>query len=252
MKDAVSTVEKDLPAVAQQQAITPMQMLNMAVSQGADLDKLTKLMDLQERWEANEARKAFVVALNAFKADAPKVIKTKEVSYGAGKTGYKHAEIGDESELIGLALAKHGISHRWEVQQHEGGSIQVTCVLTHSMGHSERVSLKGSPDTSGSKNSIQAIGSTVRYLERYSLEAATGIVPKNAADDDGAGGIEHAMPEGVKADFLAAVDALSDNEGWQTLWEKITQATTQSGDIAAHEELRAAMAAKRKALKGPK
>lgn len=227
---------------------TPMHMLQLAIQQGADLDKLKQLMDLQERWEANEARKAFVVAMNAFKANAPKIVKTKEVSFGTGKTSYKHAVAGVASEQIGEALAKVGISHRWDVVQADGGKIKVTCILTHAQGHAERVPLEATPDTSGSKNSIQAIGSTVSYLQRYSLLAATGMVPMDA-DDDGRGGVDHVLPESIKADFLAASETVADMQAWEALWQKITAATTASGDIAAHEELRAAMAKRRKELK---
>ena len=228
-------------------AVTPMQLVQMAVSQGADIDKLSKLLDLQLRWEADQARKAFIVALNDFKADAPKIIKTKEVSFGAGKTAYKHALAGVASEQIGAALAVHGISHRWDVQQ-EAAKIKVTCILTHAQGHSERVSLEATPDTSGSKNSIQAIGSTVSYLQRYSLFAATGLVPLDA-DTDGNVGSKKEMPEGQKADFFAAIDAVASVEEWTKLWEDILRASMVCGDIAAHEELRAAIAKKRKALK---
>lgn len=234
-------------AVAQ---ITPMQMLQIAIQQGADLDKMKQLMDLQERWEKNEARKAFVVALNAFKANAPKIVKDKQVRFTTtkGVTEYKHALSGAASEQIGEALAQHGISHRWDVEQAEG-KIRVTCILTHAMGHSERVTLAASPDDSGGKNGIQAIGSTVSYLQRYSLFAATGLVPLDADDDGRGGGGDHVMAENVKADFLAAVEGVSDMPGWEALWQKITAATTASGDVAAHEELRAAMVKRRKELK---
>lgn len=248
MNDKAAAVERELPAVVEQHAITPMQMLSMAVAQGADVDKMKQLWELSQLWEANEARKAFVVALNTFKADAPKIIKTKEVTFGAGKTAYKHALAGVASEQIGAALAGHGISHRWDVEQADGGIIKVTCILTHAQGHSERVSLQASPDTGGSKNSIQAIGSTISYLQRYSLFAATGLVPKDA-DDDGKGGIEHVMPESKKVDFTAAIEALTDMPAWQDLWAKITTATTACGDVETHETLRALMAAKRKGLK---
>ncbi len=168
-------------------AITPMQMLQIAVEQNADLDKMTKLMDLQERWEANEAKKAFVVAINAFKADPPKLTRDKHVDFSTskGRTEYDHATLDQVSTVIGEALSKHGISHRWETSQ-TNGAIGVTCVLTHELGHSERVSLESQPDASGGKNAIQAIGSTVTYLQRYTLLAATGIAVQNG-DDDGAG-----------------------------------------------------------------
>jgi hypothetical protein len=52
------------------------------------------------------------------------------------------------------------------------------------MGHSESTSLTAAPDTSGSKNSIQAVGSTITYLERYTLLALTGLAAQGQ-DDDG-------------------------------------------------------------------
>ena len=226
-------------------AVTPMALVQLALQQGADIDKLTKLLDLQLRWSAEEARKAFIVALNEFKADAPKIVKDKAVKFGT--TNYKHALAGVASEQIGAALAQHGLSHRWDVEQHDGGRIKVTCILTHAQGHSERVAMEAMPDTSGSKNSIQAIGSTTSYLQRYTLFAATGLVPKDA-DDDAQGGGEHKMPESQIADFKAAIEAIADKEGWQNTWESITAATTACGDVSAHEELRALMVAKRKGL----
>ena len=166
-------------------ALTPLDMLKIAVEKGTDLAQLEKLLDMKDRWEANEARKAFVVALNAFKANPPDIFRDKQVSYltTKGKTEYRHASLDLVSLAIGKALSEHGISHRWETHQ-EGAAIRVTCILTHELGHSERVTLQASADDSGGKNAIQAIGSTVTYLERYTLLAATGLATQDQ-DDDG-------------------------------------------------------------------
>src|SRR3546814_111257 len=168
-QNAIATVE--IPGTPQtRQAITPMQMLQIAVEQGADLDKLSKLMDLQERWEANEARKAYVSALNAFKADPPTVVKNKRAGFDSKKTGdrteYEYATLDAVSAIISASLSEHGLSHRWEVQQLDGGAIRVTCILTHEMGHSERASLQAGADQSGSKNNLPANGSPVTYMAR--------------------------------------------------------------------------------------
>ena len=48
------------------------------------------------------------------------------------------------------------------------------------------MTLSASADNSGSKNSIQAIGSTVTYLQRYTLLAITGLATEDM-DDDGSG-----------------------------------------------------------------
>lgn len=171
--------------------ITPMQMLQIAVEQGADLDKLQKLMDLQERWEANEAKKAFVVALNEFKREPPTITKNKHVSFetrGDGVTEYDHATLDQVSRVVGEALSAHGITHRWEIAQgtdEKDTRITVSCVLTHERGHSERVSMRAYPDDSGKKNRIQQIASAVTYLQRYTLLAVVGLAA--GPDDDGAG-----------------------------------------------------------------
>jgi hypothetical protein len=56
-----------------------------------DIDKLAKLLDIQERWEANEAKKAYVEAMAAFKASPPTIYKDRHVKYG--NTEYDHASL---------------------------------------------------------------------------------------------------------------------------------------------------------------
>lgn len=166
------------------QSPTPAMMLQAAIERGTDMDQLTKLMDLQERWEANEARKAYVRAMAEFKSEPLKVTKSKTVSFGnGGRTAYTHATLADVVEAVVHALSAHGLSHRWETKQ-ENNLVTVACVITHDMGHSERTELSAPADSSGSKNNIQAIGSTVTYLQRYTLMAATGLAAKDM-DDDG-------------------------------------------------------------------
>ncbi len=177
--------QKDV-AVVPKAEITPMDMLNMAVQQNADLDKLEKLMALQERWEANEAKKAYVRAMTAFKADPPELFKNKHVRYETSKgvTEYNHPSLDHVANTLAEAMSKHGLSFTWETEQGEGGLIKVSCIITHEQGHSERVSLQSSPDQSGGKNNIQAVGSAVKYLQRYTLEAAAGVATKDRTDDD--------------------------------------------------------------------
>ena len=190
--------EKKSSAVAQ---VTPMHMLQAAIEKGASLDQMKQLMDLQERWEANEARKAYVSAMSEFKANPPKIIKDKNVSYN--NTQYSHSSLGHISEAIGERMGKLGLSFRWDVSQAE--SIKVTCIVTHSLGHYESTSLVAEPDKSGAKNSIQAIGSTVTYLQRYTLLAATGLASMDSNDDDGRGSTE-LINEEQRLNLIAALD----------------------------------------------
>lgn len=191
-------------------AVTPMQMLAAALERGSDMEQLQKLMDLQERWEAQQARKAFVQAMAQFKANPPEIVKRKHVSFqtSRGITEYDHATLADVCAAAIQGLAKVGISHRWDVNQ-DGGRVQVTCILTHQQGHSESVSLSSGVDDSGGKNAIQAIGSAVTYLQRYTLLAATGLAAKDQ-DDDGRSAVEY-ITEQQEADLRAKAEEVGAN-----------------------------------------
>ncbi|MCF6327562.1 MAG: ERF family protein [Devosiaceae bacterium] len=202
-------VQNTMPATE----ITPMTMLNMAIQKGADMDQVEKLMALQERWEANEARKAYVVAMNEFKKDPPEIFKDRHVSYTTdkGTTEYDHASLSNIVKLIGLGLSKHGLSHRWDINTKEGGMLVVTCVITHELGHSENVPMEAGADASGGKNNIQAKGSTITYLQRYTLLAATGLATAGQ-DDDGIGAepVEY-ITEKEAADMSCLIDEVGAN-----------------------------------------
>ena len=93
--EAIEPTAHKASAVRQEYAVTaPSDLLRMAVEQGADLDRLERLMALQERWEAGEAKKKFAVAFAAFKAEAVKIIKGKLITDGPLKNK-KHAELSD-------------------------------------------------------------------------------------------------------------------------------------------------------------
>jgi hypothetical protein len=179
-------------------ALTPMDMLSHAVERGADLDMIEKLMNLQERWEASQARKAFDEAISAAKADIPPIERT-----GKGHNDKRYATFAAIAKVVDPIISQHGLSYRFRTTQ--GDRISVTCILSHKSGHFEETTLSGPPDASGSKNAIQAIGSTLTYLQRYSLVQMLGLA---AADDDD-GKATHGgatITEDQAADLVALAD----------------------------------------------
>lgn len=154
--------------------LTPMDMLNKAVAGGANIDVLEKLMGLQERWEKNQARKEFDEAVANAKAEIKPAARTAE-----GHNKKKYANFAAIASAVDPIIARHGLSYRFHTRQDE--RIHVTCVLSHRAGHSEETTLSGPADQTGNKNAIQAIGSTLTYLQRYSLVQMLGLA---AADDD--------------------------------------------------------------------
>lgn len=184
---------------------SPAEMIRHAVASGADLDKMKGLLELQKEWEANEARKAYHEAMAMFAANAPEIDKDKEVSFGTTK--FSHATLGNVTRKIRHELSKWGLSASWGTSQN-GGQISVTCKITHKKGHSEQTTLSAAADTSGSKNAIQAIGSAITYLERYTLLALTGLATSDQDDDGQSVGTEFVD----KKELNQLLDIIADRE----------------------------------------
>lgn len=219
VKEVAGELLDSMPSVAtppQSTALVANPYLNMAqmiVSNGGDMTQLERIFSLNLEWEKNEARKAYVAAMAAFKAEPMEILKRKLVSFttrDGDTTSYTHAELSDVTDAVVPAMGKHGLSHRWDLKQ-DGGQITVTCTITHNLGHSESVSMTAAPDASGKKNAIQQVASTVSYLQRYTLLAATGMATKGM-DDDGRGYDASTAPDAPNYqewfDKIAAADSL--------------------------------------------
>lgn len=174
-KDLAKKEETALAA----QPVNPLMPIILAASTNGevDADKLLKLIEAAERIDETIARKAFIEAMAQFQADAPRLVKD------AMGHNSSYAKLPTVIAIIAPKESECGLSHSWAISQDETG-IKVTCKITHVAGHCEETALSANLDKSGNKSDIHALGSTVTYLKRYTLEAALGLAE---ADDDGNG-----------------------------------------------------------------
>lgn len=156
--------------------MTPMEMVGRALEMGVSADILKQMMDLRDREEAKQARKAFDAAISKAKAKMSPVVKN-----ATGHNSKRYADFSAIARMVDPILSEYGLSYRFRTTQVD--KITVTCVLSHEDGHSEETTLSAPSDTTGNKNAIQAIGSTITYLSRYSLMASLGL--SASEDDDG-------------------------------------------------------------------
>jgi len=227
-KNQLANLEQARSNALVAQNVTPMQVIQQAVQNGASIETLTGMMQLQERWEANEARKAFSVAMGNFKAAGITVAKNKQVGFGTTK--YKHATLENVCETIGEELTKHGLSFRWQVDQ-DDAKIKISCILSHVFGHSEKTSFVCPADTTGSKNAIQAIGSAITYGQRYTLLAITGTA--TGEDTDG----KDIFDETALAAHVEALRACKAKGELLTAW--LAASSAAAGDKKAYRALEA-------------
>lgn len=185
MNTAVQEAETSTEvALVPTSAITPAEMLDRALSSNAGIEVINQLMTLHERWEVNQARKAFDNAIADAKSEIPTIVKNATVDYTSnkGRTNYKYETLGGIAKIIDPILSGHGLSYRFRSRQ-EHNQLAVTCIVAHRDGYFEETTLSGPPDPSGNKNAYQAVGSAATYLQRYTLKLALGLSADK--DDDG-------------------------------------------------------------------
>jgi hypothetical protein len=237
------------PAVIQQPRMSPNagDILAAAYERGADPQVLAQLLQLKAEFERQEARKAFVAAMARFKKNPPEIIKDKAVGYTDTKgnfVGYKHATLASVCDAAIKGLADVGISHGWSCVRRDG-EIEVFCTLTHEAGHSETVSIPAPADTSGKKNAIQSIGSTITYLERYTLLMITGLATADQ-DDDGA---QHKDPiDAWVAEYREAIQSAKDLNALIAAWKTAASACRRKKNEPAYVELQNEVVARRDEL----
>lgn len=200
-------VPDETKAVAAPEQQRPASVLTLAIERNMSADVIGQLITHQERIDAIRARRAFDDAMAAAKAEIPVIKKNRHVGFaskkaGASSTDYWHEDLGEIAKTIGPILAKHGLSYRFRTDARPNEPVTVTCIIAHRDGHFEENTLSAGRDDTGNKNSIQQIGSTVTYLQRYTLKAALGLA---AAKDDDARSAEEPAPGRVSEEQVAAL-----------------------------------------------
>jgi ERF superfamily len=203
-----------------------------------DIDKIQKLLEMQERWEVNRDKSSLRHAVAEFKKNPPQIIKqrvakVKPKDDSKFEFTYSYADLENITSAIQDGLAERGVTHSWTMAEGNGG-ISVTCVLKYGMYEEPGVTLTAPPDQSGAKNAIQAKGSTISYLEKYTLLAATGMAA-GMPDTDG----NAAAP---KMDRDAHTDAMTLIQGAPTLaelknvWQAAVKGARAAKDAASEKD----------------
>ena len=184
----------------------PAEMLYLAMARGQGMDELRQFMDLKDRWEASEAKKAFVEAMSHFKAETIHIAKDKEnLQYKS-----KYVSLGNLVASVTPFLSKHGLSITWDQDQTKAPSVLVIGTITHVMGHSVSSSFLAPPDTSGAKNPVQQLKSAITYGRGVTFEALCGLASTDANLDDDGNGTSGAPAHQADVDRIKAASTLKD------------------------------------------
>lgn len=192
-------MEPQVPASQPSESAAILSLIErMAVNPDIDPERVERFIELRRQMARDDARAQFDASIAEAKAKIPPVVRNRK-----GHNDKSYADFAAYARVVDPVLAQHGLSYRFRTQQSD--KISVTCILSHKAGHSEETTLAGPADASGSKNAIQAIGSTLTYLQRYTLVQALGLAA--ADDDDGAAaGAGDLITDEQREQLLAVAD----------------------------------------------
>lgn len=148
-----------------------------ALNPDVDIDKMERLLQMQERVMDRQAMMAYSAAMAAMQTELPSIEERGQTNNGC------YATLEDIVDTVRPILQKHGFAVSFRIQTQERG-IQVTGVLMHKDGHREETSMLLPADMSGNKNAVQAFGSSTSYGKRYVLCALLNITTRGQ-DDNG-------------------------------------------------------------------
>lgn len=160
----------------------------VASNPDADIAKLERLIELKRTLDADLARAEFNAAFSAMQPEIPVIIERGQTDKGT------FAELEDIVEIVRPILARHGFSLSHRTEWPSETRVRVVGILRHRSGHQEMSEFLSGADQSGSKNGIQALGSTVSYGRRYTTKDLLLIVTRRE-DDDGRKSEQGKVPE---------------------------------------------------------
>lgn len=159
-----------------------------------DIDKMERLLQMQERVEARQAEVAFADAFAQMQPLLPTITMNGQIVH-KGQVISEFSDWPNINKVVAPVLAEYGFSLSFKPADVDGKTA-VTAILRHRLGHSDSATLSLPTDTSGAKNAVQAVGSSLTYGKRY-----TGVLILNLTiegeDDDGSAAapkVQHAAP----------------------------------------------------------
>lgn len=181
--EKISVIPSEDTSIVPADASSIMAVISRAAADPAtNVEKLERLMAMYERITDRNAKAAYASALALMSPELPVIAERGKIQIGSGKA-QMYALWEDINDSIKPVLARHGFALSFRTGT-EDGKIVVTGVLSHREGHSEQTTMYLPIDTSGSKNAVQAVGSSTSYGKRYTASALLNLTSRGE-DDDG-------------------------------------------------------------------
>jgi len=154
------------------------QILELSMRPDFDPDKLSKLIDMQERIENRQAEKSLNAALSGFQRECPIINKIKK----AHNSNY--APFDEIVHVIKPFLGKYGLSYYFDTKNVDERTSMITITIKHADGGQYKSEYYYEKlDDGGKMNQSQRRKSALTYAKRAAIESALGLAVQEEDDD---------------------------------------------------------------------
>lgn len=198
-----------------------------AADPNMNVEKMERLLAMQERWENRKAEREFNEAMALAQAEMPMILKTSKNPH----TGSDYAKLEAVKIAMSPVIAKHGFSLIFsEGKSDHPEKIRVLCDVNHG-GHTIQRYLDLSRDDVGaqgkaSKTKIQGEGSTFSYGVRYLTTMIFNVIVAGMDND----GNKSNRPKPTGPAVVIADDAKKIEELKNRLWNLLKPVVSQNVD----------------------
>lgn len=216
---------QELAPVQDQQAALLQVIARAAADPQVDIDKMERLLAMQERVMERNAEAAFNEAMRAAQADMRQVATDANNS----QTRSRYATYAAIDAALRPVYTQHGFSISFGTGDAPEGYVRVLAYVSHVGGHTRQYKADMPADGKGAKGGdvmtkTHAFGAGTSYGMRYLLKMIFNVAVgeydldgNNPLDDD------PPLPEGLLQAATAAADG--GREAFAAYWKKITPET---------------------------
>lgn len=206
MSEVITKETTEVAHVAESPIAPVLQMIErLVVNPDADIDKLERMVAMQERMLNRDAEIAFNEAMRAAQSEMPSIRAISDNN----QTNSKYAKLDNINRAIVPVYTNHGFSMSYDTAPSElDGCVKVIAILSHSQGHTRKYHYDLPMDKAGiagkvNKTDIHARASSITYGQRYLTTLIWNLAIGNDVDGNQT---QEAITEDQRQTLIALAD----------------------------------------------
>lgn len=208
--------QDELPGMPEPSSILAV-ISRAAADPNIDVTKMERLLEMHEKIVARNAVEAYNAAFAVMQPELP-VIDERGTIKVNNEIRSTFATFEDINDVVKPIITRYGFGISFRAVTKDAKAT-VTAILMHKAGHREETAMELSADTSGGKNGVQALGSSISYAKRYTMCALLNITTRGQDDDGRKGGSPPTLTDKQVGDLKAVITEVgADQSKLLKLW----------------------------------